>query len=110
MSDIFARQRHTDNCTRAAQLKARLGVGDVMHALSLNSDAGDLCPFPQCGAIGAVKLSASGETFACEACGETGDIITMVRAFKSVGFAQALDLLEDIAPRRQRSARQGSFL
>jgi hypothetical protein len=95
MGDIFERQRRSGNRERAEILKAKVGCEDAVVALGLDSDLGDICPNPQCGACGAMKYSGDSQTYRCGACDEAGDIVAMVRMTRGCGFFAALDFLEE---------------
>ena len=100
--DGGAGARRRDNNERAALLKSRLSVEDVVCGLGLDEgealaaeNGGPMCPF--CGGFTMV-IAKSGETFACSSCDGTGDIITLMREVKQCGFGRALDYLEELAP------------
>lgn len=92
MSGLFAQERRAENRERAAMIKRRVGVGDAIMALNLDTDLGNSCPC--CHGLGVLKASASGESATCESCDETFDAIALVRAAKGFSFNGACAFLE----------------
>lgn len=93
--NILSARTKNDNAERAAAIKAKVGVSDAIVALGLDSDLGDACPC--CGGFG-LKATDDNRGWACAICPEKGDVITLVRAARDIGFAAACDLLEDVMP------------
>lgn len=111
--EMFAPRRRAADRERAAFIKRRLSVGDAVTALGL--DACDLgVVSPCCDAIGALNISASGETASCRAgaggCGTTFDVISLVQRARECGFNAACKFLEEqVRPARRCAATRDLF-
>lgn len=101
MNSFTKTHRKRETHDRVAYIKARLNLGDVIMALNCDEE-GPECPSPRCGSR-SLKACAGDRGFYCDVCGETGDIIDLVRATKNIGHLDALDFLEAIAPRCART-------
>lgn len=106
MSDPFNRSaKPRDLCERIAVVKARVTFGEAARLLGLDHDLGVACPAPGCGALG-LRPCHGGRGWRCEACGEKGDVIDLVRLARDCGPGKACDVLE----REARAPRDGSSL
>ena len=93
--------RIEDNASTAAMLKSRIGVSDVLAALMLATDLGDMCPDPHCERV-AIVTTRDGQGWRCTECGASGDIFTMVMLKHDKDFPQARRWIEErVLPARK---------
>lgn len=89
------------SASRTAMIKSRIGVGDVLSALQLDTDLGNECPTATCGSF-ALKQTKDGQGWKCGACGTTGDIFTLVMIKLEKSFPAARDWIEErVMPKRK---------
>lgn len=93
--------RHEDRTSTVAMLKSRISVADVLSALMLASDLGDLCPDPHCERVALVRTK-DGQGWRCTECGATGDIFTLVMLKHDKDFPAARRWVEgNVLPSRR---------
>lgn len=97
MSDLFAVRRAAEDREAAALVKKRVGVSLAARVCGI----GRACP--HCGQAGALFPSADDQSWACRpplkapGCGARGDVISLVRLSRRLGFHAALAFLNDAA-------------
>lgn len=88
-----ARRRDLDE--RKAAVKIRVRFASVVHALALDHETGTACVIATCRAL-SLKSCHEGKGYVCEACGDKGDMIDLVRQVRDCSLAAAIEFLEGL--------------
>ncbi len=89
-------KRKRDFEDRKVFVKAKAQFDDVIEALDLLSDGAPHPDCPHCDGVAVLRRCHGGAGYYCSFCDETGDMIDLVRVRRNVGFAGAIDILEEI--------------
>lgn len=88
-------RRRADLDERKDGVKLRVRFPAVAQALGLDHEAGAACVIATCRSL-ALKPCHEGKGYVCEACGDKGDMIDLVRQVRDCSLAGAVEFLEGL--------------
>ena len=90
-----ASRKRADLDERKASVKCRVRFPAVTRALGLDHESGAACVVSTCRSL-ALKSCHGGHGYVCEACGDKGDMIDLVRQVRDCSLAGAVEFLEGL--------------